>query len=1134
MERDENFASVPSKLEFFGMNIALWSDVSRSLSGGSPNGLFILRTDGLMPGCGQVDRYGIVDRIDTEHYLVRDTCVGYVNDDSEILEYPSILKIDPYILDDVVDGRWGKQHSVDIRFLDPPPDDLVSDLSRRFGLEEDHGMMSGLITISEIVDLSFLEEVRSIDPDLPAIPMNDVAIGIMGVTPCFDTLGLDGTGQIVAVCDSGLDTGSRSTIHPDFADRIIDGHAYARENDWSDIAFTVRDDEGVHYEGGHGTHVAGSICGSGAASGGKIRGCASNAGLVFQSVQKDGSRYFDIPDNCRYLDDAYNAGARVHSNSWGTHYRDLIYAGRYDYHSWELDHFIWNHDDLVVCFSAGNEGEAGLSTLNPQSCAKNVISVGASENLRPNRGWSSDNSSHVAYFSSKGPTKGDSRVKPDVVAPGTWILSTRSSFVDYGGHQYWAEGPDEGEMFNRYAYMGGTSCSNPLVSGMAVLIRQYFEDFLDHVDPSAALVKAALINGARPLSGKWSSIPNNSEGWGLVNLTNSICPPELDAGTMFFEDNRTGLKRSETFSIDMPVTNSSRELLLTLVWTDYPGYNSSSTKLVNDLDLVLVGPDGVTYNGNDVLAPFDDHVDSVNNVERIIIEKPRLGKYTVSVIGRKIDLQRQTFALVASGGIDMEFSMKFHPFGLDYEIGRSEIVLNWMENFNLDSSSIIGYNIYRGTSPEDLVLHRSLGNVDSFLDVGIENKETYYYHITTVSIFGESLPSEIIAVRDDVDPVLLQQRTDLDGYTGDPLSFSISAKDDVLIESVFLEVYKDGDLMEKQLMQWGETFTGELMIPPEMNGSLRYYLNITDISGNTARYLGGLIDIFDNDAPVVDYEEEIEPCRTGSSYNLFVNVSDNRDIANVSVEYWYGDYISKSHYFRPNETEWNLTVDIPSDAEGFFCYIITARDSSFNTVVSDTISAPIIDVEPPKVDPISPQKVVEDQYFELFINTTDNRAVSSVVWYGCPLRSTEDYICGKIDRPGTYDIVVEVKDTSGNKVRTNFTLTVEATGDDEEPLPLFWWGFYGFLISLGGAIVLLTSFLMIHRVLREMESRPRRRESPPPTSPPQPARSPPINGVPVREEAWDLYPGWKKPEETGGRPKVGGVDDIFGDQGGSF
>jgi len=106
---------------------------------------------------------------------------------------------------------------------------------------------------------------------------------------------------------------------------------------------------------------------------------------------------------------------------------------------------------------------------------------------------------------------------------------------------------------------------------------------------------------------------------------------------------------------------------------------------------------------------------------------------------------------VASGGIDMDFSMKFYPIGVGYHIGRSEVVLRWTENFNLDSSKIIGYRVYRGTSPEDMTLYRSLGNVDSFHDIYIDNSETYYYQITTLSVFGESPPCEIMEVKDDVD-----------------------------------------------------------------------------------------------------------------------------------------------------------------------------------------------------------------------------------------------------------------------------------------------------------------------------------------------------------------------------------------------
>jgi serine protease AprX len=527
--------------------------------------------------------------------------------------------------------------------------------------------------------LSAVHGVRSIRELALKRTSNDVAAAVMGTqaSSAVSSLGLAGGGEVIGICDTGLDTGNPGNVHPDFAGRIDAFLSYPITADYNSFVTNRRGDDGpADLDSGHGTHVAGSVLGDGSASAGlagtarPIRGLAHRARLVFQAVEQE-MKWRDPNDLRRYgrylltgipndlgtlFADAYQRGVRVHSNSWGG--GD---AGAYDVQCEQLDRFVWEHKDFCVIVANGNDGtdDDGDGRINSGSVtspatSKNCISVGASENLRPGFNgntyggwWPSDypaspfagdpmanDPEQVAAFSSRGPTS-DGRIKPDVVAPGTFVLSTRSTMIA-PNNMAWAAFPPS----RLYFYMGGTSMATPLTAGAIALIREYLRTRRQVANPSAALLKASVIAGAVRLPAATLAVADNDQGFGRVNLDAVLAPPS--PVTAEFIDGMSGLLTGQVFSKTLPIASAQAPLKAVLVYSDFPGES-----LVNNLNLILQAPDGKRFVGNQL--PGAMTADAKNNVELVRVESPVAGEWAIQVVASNVPHGPQDFALVLLG-----------------------------------------------------------------------------------------------------------------------------------------------------------------------------------------------------------------------------------------------------------------------------------------------------------------------------------------------------------------------------------------------------------------------------------------------------------------------------------------------------
>ncbi len=457
---------------------------------------------------------------------------------------------------------------------------------------------------------------------------NTLAWSIAGVQNVANnaTFTLDGSGEMIAIADTGIDQN-----HPDLVGRVSPKTQFGLDPSAADS------------NSGHGTHVAVTVLGDGTGDADAL-GLAPNATLVMYALEHDPTGVFGrIGSIYDMLRDAEQMTARLSVNAWGLNGN----YGQYTADARSVDIFVHDRKDLTPVFSVGDNGGLGSSQVTSPATAKNVIAIGASTT---GAGGSTAVGS-VANFSSLGPSL-DGRVKPDLVAPGVGICSGLAEEArNPAGPACLSGTHPEGNAY--YMSLSGTSQATAVASGVAALTREFIREQAGIGSPSSALVKAALINGAKDLGAP--DIPNDAEGWGQVDLERTVLP--MDGGTPldnFFDDKKSlspGFGLLYSFSLD-PVHGAD----ITLAWTDEAGSANapqSESRLVNDLDLVLVAPDGTEWLGNQFSQGFSaagGTADDVNNVERIRIASGALsgssGTWIVKVLHR--GGSDQDFALVVT------------------------------------------------------------------------------------------------------------------------------------------------------------------------------------------------------------------------------------------------------------------------------------------------------------------------------------------------------------------------------------------------------------------------------------------------------------------------------------------------------
>jgi len=441
----------------------------------------------------------------------------------------------------------------------------------------------------------------------PAIPDNESAgawlgnhSGLVGLA-AFRTRG---AGVAVQVNDDGM-----VGPHIDFRGRLNQSGA---------TVSAVTED--------HGDHIAGTIGGAGNRWP-ESEGMAPEARLRILDYSTDPTSsqgFFAVPQT--YVNDGVRVVNTSYSDGCNSGYTGLA---RY------LDEQTLAFPGLLHVFSAGNAGTAncgygagaGWGTITGgHKMAKNVLTVG---NLYvPNQ---------ISANSSRGPAY-DGRLKPDLVAPGSGVLSTSSLL-----------GP------NSYLIRSGTSMAAPMISGIAANLISYYRGIHLTSEPSGALIKAILLNTARDIGPVG---PDYLSGYGLPNMHRSLVT--IRNGNFSYGL----LDQGNTWDTLIQVPAGLREVRFLLHWDDLAAGVGAGTALIQDLDLEVRPPGGnwvkpwilnSTPNAQALSALAFRGEDHLNTTEQVTLSFPTAGAYEIRVSASSMQTSFQMFA----------FTWAFLPPGLE-------------------------------------------------------------------------------------------------------------------------------------------------------------------------------------------------------------------------------------------------------------------------------------------------------------------------------------------------------------------------------------------------------------------------------------------------------------------------------------
>ena len=508
------------------------------------------------------------------------------------------------------DGRL----KVVIRIAQNAPRNKIANDLKALGMEEARlssvfDQVEAIATFEKLSAAAELPYILGIEPIAPpSVLYNRKGSKLSGAynlsaSSAFGGRGLEGKGRRIGIWDGDV------VSHLDFGNRVH-----------------IQEYESADGNEEHGTHVAGTVLGSGYLDI-NARGMAPKAEAWTYNFNKGSN---GLSEREEMVIARQKFGIHATQNSYGLQFRnncDILKHFVYFRSEYEIDQLANLYPTLTHVYAAGNDqftcpseteaiwGTSGYGSTSRK--AKNIISVGAVDD------WG-----QLASFSSCGPND-DGRLFPLLCAKGQQVYSTNPN--------------------NTYKFLDGTSMACPTVSGHVLLLQERYAQLYHNEEMRSDLTRALLANTADD-AGRPG--PDFQYGYGITNAPKALIAIEKQ----WFALNEVENQKTITQTIQLP--EGTQNVRVMIVWND-PAYDKDhkwgDKVLINDLDLrIKVGsttyqPWVLTPEKGKVEDPAKRANDNLNNVEQVTLNTSELAgatTITAEIQGTQITNGKQPFAIV--------------------------------------------------------------------------------------------------------------------------------------------------------------------------------------------------------------------------------------------------------------------------------------------------------------------------------------------------------------------------------------------------------------------------------------------------------------------------------------------------------